>query len=71
MATTKEVGEGTVTIKALSSNKNYTGSQTVKFNIVKETPAVGQAMISEVRVSGNTVTPVLSVMLTEQLDMTM
>ena len=56
----KEVGEGTVTIKALSSNKNYTGSQTVKFNIVKETPAVGQAMISEVRVSGNTVTPVLS-----------
>ena len=56
----KEIGEGTVTIKALSSNKNYTGSQTVKFNIVKETPAVGQAMISEVRVSGNTVTPVLS-----------
>ena len=56
----KEVGEGTVTIKALSTNKNYTGSQTVKFNIVKEAPAVGQAMISEVRVSGNTVTPVLS-----------
>ena len=56
----KEVGEGTVTIKALSSNKNYTGSQTAKFNIIKETPAVGQAMISEVRVSGNTVTPVLS-----------
>ena len=56
----KEVGEGTVTIKALDSNKNYTGSQTVKFNIVKEAPAVGQAMISEVRVSGNTVTPVLS-----------
>ena len=54
----KEVGEGTVTIKALSSNKNYTGSQTAKFNIIKETPAVGQAMISEVRVSGNTVTPV-------------
>ena len=29
-----EIGEGTVTVKALDSNKNYTGSQTVKFNIV-------------------------------------
>ena len=41
----KEVGEGTVTIKALSSNKNYTGSQTVKFNIVEKAAEVGQEMI--------------------------
>ena len=53
----KEVGEGTVTIKALDSNKNYTGSQTVKFNIIEE---VGTPVISEVTVTGNTVTPVLS-----------
>ena len=56
----KEVGEGTVTIKALDSNKNYTGSQTVKFNIVEKAAEVGQAMISNVVVKGNTVTPVLS-----------
>ena len=56
----KEVGEGTVTIKALNSNKNYTGSQTVKFNIVEKAAEVGQAMIADVKVSGNTVTPILS-----------
>ena len=56
----KGVGEGTVTIKALSSNKNYTGSQTVKFNIVEKAAEVGQAVISNVVVKGNTVTPVLS-----------
>ena len=56
----KEVGEGTVTIKALDSNKNYTGSQTVKFNIVEKAAEVGQAMIADVKVSGNTVTPILS-----------
>ncbi|MDC7289127.1 hypothetical protein NXH76_15065 [Blautia schinkii] len=49
----KEIGEGTVTIKALDSNKNYTGEQTVKFNIVKKTVKVGQAMISSVDVKGN------------------
>ena len=53
----KEVGEGTVTIKALDSNKNYTGSQTVKFNIIEE---VGTPLISDVTITGNTVTPVLS-----------
>ena len=56
----KEVGEGTVTIKALDSSKNYTGSQTVKFNIVEKAAEVGQAMIADVKVSGNTVTPILS-----------
>ena len=56
----KEAGEGTVTIKALNSNKNYTGSQTVKFNIVEKAAEVGQAMIADVKVSGNTVTPILS-----------
>ena len=56
----KEAGEGTVTIKALDSNKNYTGSQTVKFNIVEKAAEVGQAMIADVKVSGNTVTPILS-----------
>ena len=56
----KEAGEGTVTIKALTSSKNYTGSQTVKFNIVEKAAEVGQAMIADVKVSGNTVTPILS-----------
>ena len=56
----KEIGEGTVTIKALSSNKNYTGSQTVKFNIVKDTPVVGKTMISDVKVVGNKATVILS-----------
>ncbi len=56
----KEIGEGTVTIKALSSNKNYTGSQTVKFNIVKDAPVVGKTMISDVKVVGNKATVILS-----------
>ena len=56
----KEVGEGTVTIKALSSNKNYTGSQTVKFNIVKDAPVVGKTEISSVKVVGNKATVILS-----------
>ena len=53
------VGEGTVTIKALSSNKDYTGSKTVTFNIVDEKPEVGKAVIKDVIVTGNTVRPVL------------
>ena len=56
----KEIGEGTVTIKALSSNKNYTGSQTVKFNIVKDAPVVGKTEISSVKVVGNKATVILS-----------
>ena len=55
----KEVGEGTVTIKALASNKNYTGSQTAKFNIVKEFP-VGTPVLKDVVVAGNKATAVLS-----------
>ena len=55
-----EVGVGTATITPVDGNKNYTGSKEVTFNIVAAKPEVGKAMISEVRVSGNTVTPVLS-----------
>ena len=55
-----EIGEGTVTVKALDSNKNYTGSQTVKFNIVKDTPVVGKTEISNVKVVGNKATVILS-----------
>ena len=55
-----EVGVGTATITPVSGNKNYTGSKEVNFNIVAAKPEIGKAMISEVRVSGNTVTPVLS-----------
>ena len=58
--TNTDVGEGTATIKAVSGNNNYTGTQTVKFNIVEKQVEVGQAVISNIRVSGNTVTPVLS-----------
>ena len=54
------VGTGTATIKPVDGNKNYTGSKEVTFNIVEAKPEVGKAVISEVRVSGNTVTPVLS-----------
>ena len=56
----KEVGTGTATITPVDGNKNYTGSQEVSFNIIKAKPEVGQAMISDVKVSGNTVTPILS-----------
>ena len=54
----KEVGVGTVTITA--KGNNYKGTKEVTFNIVAAKPEIGKAMISEVRVSGNTVTPVLS-----------
>mgnify|MGYP005772270149 CR=1 FL=1 len=55
-----EVGVGTVTITAAADNKNYTGTQTIEFSIIEAVPEVGQAVISNIRVSGNTVTPVLS-----------
>lgn len=55
-----EVGTGTVTITPVEGSTTYTGSQEVTFNIVEEAPEVGQAIISNVRVSGNTVTPILS-----------
>ena len=55
-----EVGTGTVKITPVEGSKTYTGSQEVTFNIVEEAPEVGQAVISNVRVSGNTVTPILS-----------
>ena len=54
------VGTGTETIKPVDGNKDYTGSKEVTFNIVEAKPEVGKAVISEVRVSGNTVTLVLS-----------
>ena len=56
----KEVGTGTATITPVDGNKNFTGSQEVSFNIIKAKPEVGQAMITDVVVKGNTVTPVLS-----------
>ena len=56
----KEVGTGTATITPVDGNKNFTGSQKVSFNIIKAKPEVGQAMITDVVVKGNTVTPVLS-----------
>ena len=55
-----EVGTGTVTITPVEGNGNYTGSQEASFNIIEAVPEVGQAVISNIRVSGNTVTPVLS-----------
>ena len=55
-----EVGLGTVTIQPVQGNANYTGSQEATFNIVEAQPEVGQAMISEVKVSGNTLTPILA-----------
>ena len=55
-----EVGVGSATITPVDGNKNYVGSKEISFNIVAETPEVGQAIISNVRVSGNTLTPVLS-----------
>lgn len=56
----KEIGEGTVTVKALDSNKNYTGSQTVKFNIVESTAEIAAPVISDVKVVGNKATVILS-----------
>ena len=55
-----EVGVGTAKITPVDGNKNYTGSKEISFNIVAEKPEVGMATISEVKVSGNTITPVLS-----------
>ena len=56
----KEIGEGTVTVKALDSNKNYAGSQTVKFNIVESTAEIATPVISDVKVVGNKATVILS-----------
>ena len=56
----KAIGEGTVTVKALDSNKNYTGSQTVKFNIVESAAEIGTPVISSVKVVGNKATVILS-----------
>ena len=56
----KAIGEGTVTVKALDSNKNYTGSQTVKFNIVESATEIGTPVISSVKVVGNKATVILS-----------
>ena len=56
---TKDNGDGTATVSVVDGGKNYTGTVTVPVADNGE-GKVGQAMISEVRVSGNTVTPVLS-----------
>lgn len=53
-----EVGEGTVTITAVEGSKEYTGTQTVTFQIVENKPAAPE--LERVDVYGNTATAVLS-----------
>ena len=52
----KDNGDGTATVSVVDGGKNYTGSVTVEIADSK----VGTALISDVVVKGNTVTPVLS-----------
>ena len=53
----KDNGDGTITVSAKSSSKNYTGSQTVT---LKDAEKVGVPMISNVKVVGNKATVILS-----------
>ena len=53
----KDNGNGTITVSAKSSSKNYTGSQTVT---LKDAEKVGVPMISNVKVVGNKATVILS-----------
>ena len=53
----KDNGDGTVTVSAKTSSKNYTGSQTVT---LKDAEKVGVPMISDVKVVGNKATVILS-----------
>ncbi|MDC7289123.1 hypothetical protein NXH76_15045 [Blautia schinkii] len=56
----KEVGKGTATITPVDGNKNYTGSQTVEFAIIKKEEQVGTAKIEKATVTGNKVVVDLS-----------
>ena len=58
--TTTANGDGTTTIKATSTSKNYTGSKTVKTNGTTDAEKPAAPMISEVKVTGNKATVILS-----------
>ena len=58
--TTTANGDGTTTIKATSTSKNYTGSKTVKTNGTTDAEKPVAPMISEVNVTGNKATVILS-----------
>ena len=56
----KDNGDGTATVSVVDGGKSYTGSATVTVEDANATGAVGTAMISNVKVSGNKATVVLS-----------
>ena len=56
----KDNGDGTATVSVVDGGKSYTGSATVTIEDPNATGAVGTAMISNVKVSGNKATVVLS-----------
>ena len=58
--TTTANGDGTTTIKAVSTSKNYTGSKKVATNGTTDAEKPEAPMISEVKVTGNKATVVLS-----------
>ena len=58
--TTTANGDGTTTIKAVSTSKNYTGSKKVATNGTTDAEKPAAPMISEVKVTGNKATVVLS-----------
>ena len=58
--TTTANGDGTTTIKAVSTSKNYTGSKKVATNGTTDAEKPATPMISEVKVTGNKATVVLS-----------
>ena len=58
--TAKNNGDGTYTVTAVSTSKNYTGSVTVKANGKAEDEKSNAPMISSVKVVGNKATAILS-----------
>ena len=58
--TAKNNGDGTYTVTAVSTSKNYTGSVTVKANGKAEDEKPNAPMISSVKVVGNKATAILS-----------
>ena len=58
--TTTANGDGTTTIKAVSTSKNYTGSKKVATNGTTDAEKPAAPMISEVKVTGNKATVILS-----------
>ena len=58
--TTIANGDGTTTIKAVSTSKNYTGSKKVATNGTTDAEKPAAPMISEVKVTGNKATVILS-----------